>query len=226
MHTINGRVVSKTSVTNNAYDIKIVAIEDDTACAYLDWAMGVIASGALPEVLDGLQLVHRCILFSMTGVCNDCSRPCHKFARAGGYVMGNYSPHGELAMYGAVMRLTQDVNLRVTMVDCPGNVLRRAATSASASRHTGAILSNAAHTLIEYLDRETVDVPSNYDDTLHGAERQLGAFSRQVGQRHQRYFGGYGNTSSNTQSWQLDRHLQCHGRAWQSPWGTPFPHAD
>jgi len=157
---------SETMGANIVTDIKPVAIEEEMKSSYLDYAMSVIVSRALPDVRDGLKPVHRRILFSMKEAGNDYNRPYRKSARVVGDVMGKYHPHGNLAIYDAMVRLTQDFNLCVPLIDGQGNFGSMDGDSPAAERYTEARLSQAAHTLIEDIDKETVDFQSNYDETL------------------------------------------------------------
>lgn len=146
-------------------DIKPVAIEEEMKRSYLDYAMSVIVSRALPDVRDGLKPVHRRILYAMKATGNEYNRPYRKSARVVGEVMGKYHPHGDMAIYDAMVRLTQDFSLRVPLIDGQGNFGSMDGDPAAASRYTEARLSKSAHELLEDIDKDTVDFYPNYDET-------------------------------------------------------------
>lgn len=148
-----------------ATDIKPVAIEDEMKRSYLDYAMSVIVSRALPDVRDGLKPVHRRILYAMKEANNEYNRPYRKSARTVGDVMGKYHPHGNMAIYDAMVRMAQDFSLRVPLIDGQGNFGSIDGDPAAAERYTEARLSRAAHDLLEDIDRDTVDFQPNYDDS-------------------------------------------------------------
>ena len=147
-------------------DIKVVSIEDEMKGSYLDYAMSVIVSRALPDVRDGLKPVHRRILFAMNEVGNSYNKPHRKSARVVGEVMGKYHPHGDAAIYDALVRLAQDFNLRVPLIDGQGNFGSMDGDQAAAARYTEARLSKCAHELLYDIDSETVDFQPNYDDSI------------------------------------------------------------
>jgi DNA gyrase subunit A len=147
-------------------DIKPVAIEEEMKRSYLDYAMSVIVSRALPDVRDGLKPVHRRILFAMKDSGNDYNRPYRKSARVTGEVMGKYHPHGNMAIYDALVRLTQDFSLRLPLIDGQGNFGSMDGDPAAAERYTECRLARSAHDLLEDIDKDTVDFQPNYDDSL------------------------------------------------------------
>jgi DNA gyrase subunit A len=147
-------------------DIKPVAIEEEMKRSYLDYAMSVIVSRALPDVRDGLKPVHRRILYAMKEAGNEYNRPYRKSARTVGDVMGKYHPHGDMAIYDAMVRLAQDFSLRLTLIDGQGNFGSMDGDPAAASRYTEARLSKPSHALLEDIDRDTVDFQPNYDDSM------------------------------------------------------------
>ncbi|MGL5137460.1 MAG: DNA gyrase subunit A, partial [Beijerinckiaceae bacterium] len=136
--------------------------------SYLDYAMSVIVSRALPDVRDGLKPVHRRILFSMHENKNLPERPYTKCARIVGDTMGKYHPHGNLAVYDALVRMAQDFSLRLPLIDGQGNFGSMDGDSAAADRYTEARLARASMSLLADLDEDTVDFVSNYD----GKERE------------------------------------------------------
>ncbi|MEO5373589.1 MAG: DNA gyrase subunit A [Alphaproteobacteria bacterium] len=133
--------------------------------SYLDYAMSVIVSRALPDVRDGLKPVHRRILYSMKESGYDYNRPFRKSARIVGDVMGKYHPHGDSAIYDAMVRMAQDFSMRLPLVDGQGNYGSMDGDPPAAMRYTEARLARSAHTLLEDIDRDTVDFQSNYDET-------------------------------------------------------------
>lgn len=146
-------------------DIKMVPIEEEMKRSYLDYAMSVIVSRALPDVRDGLKPVHRRILHAMKEAGNEYNRPYRKSARVVGDVMGKYHPHGNMPIYDAMVRLTQNFSLRLPLIDGQGNFGSIDGDSPAAERYTEARLSRAAHDLLEDIDKQTVDFQPNYDET-------------------------------------------------------------
>ena len=150
----------------SAADIKPVAIEEEMKSSYLDYAMSVIVSRALPDVRDGLKPVHRRILFAMKEAGNDYNRPYRKSARVVGDVIGKYHPHGDSPIYDAMVRMAQPFSMRDLLVDGQGNYGSIDGDPPAAMRYTEARLTKQAHFLLEDIDKETVDFQSNYDESL------------------------------------------------------------
>jgi DNA gyrase subunit A len=148
-----------------AFDITPVTIEDEMKRSYLDYAMSVIVARALPDVRDGLKPVHRRILYSMKENGYDWNRPFRKSARIVGDVMGKYHPHGDSAIYDAMVRMAQEFSMRLPLIDGQGNFGSMDGDPPAAMRYTEARLARSAHSLIEDFDKDTVDFGSNYDDT-------------------------------------------------------------
>ncbi len=148
-------------------EIKPIAITDEMKKSYLDYAMSVIVSRALPDVRDGLKPVHRRILFSMHENKNLPDRPYTKCARIVGDTMGKYHPHGNLAVYDALVRMAQDFSLRLPLIDGQGNFGSMDGDSPAADRYTEARLDKAAMPLLEDLDLDTVNFQPNYDGKEH-----------------------------------------------------------
>ena len=134
--------------------------------SYLDYAMSVIVSRALPDVRDGLKPVHRRIIYSMFENGYDYNRPFRKSARIVGDVLGKYHPHGDRSVYEAMVRMAQPFSMRVPLVDGQGNFGSMDGDSAAAMRYTEARLAKVAHSLIDDIDKDTVDFMPNYDETL------------------------------------------------------------
>ena len=134
--------------------------------SYLDYAMSVIVSRALPDVRDGLKPVHRRILYAMKEGGYDYNRPFRKSARIVGDVMGKYHPHGDSAIYDAMVRMAQDFSLRLPLVQGQGNFGSMDGDRAAAMRYTEARLARSAHALLEDFDKETVDFQPNYDESV------------------------------------------------------------
>ncbi len=147
-------------------DVTPVAIEDEMRSSYLDYAMSVIVSRALPDVRDGLKPVHRRILFSMKENGYEFNKPYRKSARIVGDVMGKYHPHGDQAIYDAMVRMAQDFSLRLPLIDGQGNFGSMDGDKAAAMRYTEARLARSAHELLEDIDRDTVDFQANYDESM------------------------------------------------------------
>jgi len=145
-------------------DIKPVSILDEMKRSYLDYAMSVIVSRALPDARDGLKPVHRRILFSMREQNFTPDRPYNKSARTVGDVIGKYHPHGDLAVYDAMVRMAQDFSMRAPLIDGQGNFGSVDGDPPAAQRYTEARLDRVALLLLEDLDKDTVDFRPNYDD--------------------------------------------------------------
>ncbi len=147
-------------------DIRPIAIADEMKRSYLDYAMSVIVSRALPDVRDGLKPVHRRILFGMHELGLDHNKKYMKSARVVGEVMGKYHPHGNLAIYDALVRMAQDFSLRVMLVDGQGNFGSIDDDPPAAERYTECRLTKVAGTMLADLDKSTVEFRDNYDGTL------------------------------------------------------------
>ncbi|QIB35861.1 DNA gyrase subunit A [Ancylobacter pratisalsi] len=144
-------------------DIRPVSITDELSRSYLDYAMSVIVSRALPDVRDGLKPVHRRILFSMRENNYTPERPYNKSARVTGDTMGKYHPHGNQAIYDALVRLAQDFSMRLPLIDGQGNFGSIDGDPPAAERYTEVRLAKPAMTLLDDLDKDTVDFQDNYD---------------------------------------------------------------
>ena len=145
-------------------DIKPVSILDEMKRSYLDYAMSVIVSRALPDVRDGLKPVHRRILYAMRELNFTPDRPYNKSARTVGDVIGKYHPHGELAVYDALVRMAQDFSMSAPLIDGQGNFGSVDGDPPAAQRYTEARLAPVAIALLDDLDNDTVDFKPNYDD--------------------------------------------------------------
>jgi DNA gyrase subunit A len=143
-----------------------INIEDEIQKSYLEYALSVIIGRALPDVRDGLKPVHRRILFAMSEGGNDWNRPYRKSARIVGDVIGKYHPHGDTAVYDAIVRMAQDFSLRYPLVDGQGNFGSIDGDSPAAMRYTEVRLTRVAHELLQDLEKETVDFVGNYDGSL------------------------------------------------------------
>lgn len=152
--------------TSHKSDIKPINIEEEMQRSYLDYAMSVIVSRALPDVRDGLKPVHRRVLFAMKQAGNDHTKPHRKSANVVGKVMAEYHPHGDMAIYDALVRLAQDFSLRLPLIDGQGNFGSLDGDPAAAMRYTECRLAKVSHDLLDDLDKETVDFRPNYDDRL------------------------------------------------------------
>ena len=143
-----------------------INIEEEMKSSYIDYSMSVIVARALPDVRDGFKPVHRRILYGMLGLGNTSDRPYKKCARVVGDVLGKYHPHGDSSVYGALVRLAQDWNMRYTLVDGQGNFGSVDGDSAAAMRYTECRLSKLGERIMDDLDKETVDMAENFDATL------------------------------------------------------------
>ena len=146
--------------------IKVINIEDEMKSSYIDYSMSVIVARALPDVRDGFKPVHRRILYGMLGINNTSSQPYKKCARVVGEVLGKYHPHGDSSVYGALVRLAQDWNMRYTLVDGQGNFGSVDGDSAAAMRYTECRLSKMGEHIMDDLEKDTVDMMNNFDDSL------------------------------------------------------------
>ncbi|QLF70460.1 DNA gyrase subunit A [Peteryoungia desertarenae] len=147
-------------------DIQPISIMEEMQRSYLDYAMSVIVSRALPDVRDGLKPVHRRILYGMSELGIDWNKKYVKCARVTGDVMGKYHPHGNMAIYDALARMAQPWSLRLPLIDGQGNFGSIDGDPPAAERYTECRLQKAAHSLLDDLDKETVDFRDNYDGTL------------------------------------------------------------
>ena len=152
--------------SDEPFDIGQIAIEEEMKRSYLDYAMSVIVSRALPDVRDGLKPVHRRILYSMHENGYDSSRPYRKSARIVGDVMGRYHPHGDQAIYDAMVRMAQNFSMRLPLIDGQGNFGSMDGDPPAAMRYTEARLGPSAETLLDDIDKETADFQANYDETV------------------------------------------------------------
>ena len=143
-----------------------INIEQEMKSSYIDYSMSVIVARALPDVRDGFKPVHRRILYGMLGIGNTNAKPYKKCARVVGEVLGKYHPHGDSSVYGALVRLAQDWNMRYTLVDGQGNFGSVDGDSAAAMRYTECRLSKMGERIMDDLDKETVDMANNFDDSL------------------------------------------------------------
>lgn len=144
-------------------EILPIAIEEELKHSYLDYAMSVIVSRALPDVRDGLKPVHRRVLFAMHELGNDYNKAYKKSARVVGDVIGKYHPHGDSAVYETIVRMAQDFSLRYLLVDGQGNFGSVDGDSAAAMRYTEVRMTRLAHELLADLEKDTVDWEENYD---------------------------------------------------------------
>ena len=154
-------------IVNLNQELIPINIEDEMKRSYLDYAMSVIVSRAIPDVRDGLKPVHRRILFAMHEGGYHAGRPHRKSARIVGDVIGKYHPHGDTAVYDSLVRMAQDFSLRVPLVDGQGNFGSMDGDSPAAMRYTESRLEKVAHTMLEDIDKETVSFQPNYDGSEH-----------------------------------------------------------
>ena len=147
-------------------EITPISIEEEMRASYLDYAMSVIVSRALPDVRDGLKPVHRRILYAMKENGYEAGKPYRKSARIIGDVMGKYHPHGDQAIYDAMVRMAQEFSMRLPLIDGQGNFGSMDGDRAAAMRYTEARLTLAAQALLEDIDTDTVDFHPNYDESV------------------------------------------------------------
>ncbi|MBL3553626.1 DNA gyrase subunit A [Rhodovulum sulfidophilum] len=146
-----------------AYDGPVIAIEKEMQTSYLDYAMSVIVSRAIPDLRDGLKPVHRRILFAMHETGNTHDKPYRKSARAVGDTMGKYHPHGDSAIYDALVRMAQPFSMSLPLLDGQGNFGSMDGDSAAAMRYTEVRMAKAAQALLTDIEKDTVDFQDNYD---------------------------------------------------------------
>src|ERR1700716_4175009 len=148
-----------------ALNMQPVNIEDEMKRSYLDYAMSVIIGRALPDVRDGLQPVHRRVLWAMHELGNTYNKPYKKSARVVGDVIGKYHPHGDTAVYDTIVRMAQHFSMRYVLVDGQGNFGSVDGDAAAAMRYTEVRMARLAHELLADIDKETVDFVANYDES-------------------------------------------------------------
>ena len=151
--------------TNDQNRIIPVNIEEQMKTAYIDYSMSVIVGRALPDVRDGLKPVHRRILFAMNELGLNYNRAYKKSARIVGEVLGKYHPHGDTAVYDALVRMAQEWSLRYTLVDGQGNFGNQDGDSPAAMRYTEARLERVAEHMLDDIDKDTVEFQLNFDDS-------------------------------------------------------------
>ena len=154
-----------TATDPKPFDISPVSIEDEMKRSYLDYAMSVIVSRALPDVRDGLKPVHRRILYAMKESGYDWNRAYRKSARIVGDVMGKYHPHGDSAIYDAMVRMAQSFSMRLPLIDGQGNFGSMDGDPPASMRYTEARLAKAASIMLDDIDKDTVEFGPNYDDS-------------------------------------------------------------
>ncbi len=150
-----------------AKEVLPVNLEDEMKSSYLEYAMSVIVGRALPDVRDGLKPVHRRVLYAMSVLGNDWNKPYKKSARVVGDVIGKYHPHGDTAVYDTIVRMAQPFSMRYMLVDGQGNFGSVDGDAAAAMRYTEVRMAKIAHSMLDDLDKETVDFAANYDESEH-----------------------------------------------------------
>ena len=164
MDTTNeGQLPQDSNETNKIIQVNI---EEQMKTAYIDYSMSVIVGRALPDVRDGLKPVHRRVLFAMHELGNTFNKPYKKCARIVGEVLGKYHPHGDVSVYDAIVRMAQPWSMRYMMVDGQGNFGSADGDNPAAMRYTEARMQKLGESIIEDLEKETVDFTLNFDDTL------------------------------------------------------------
>nr|HPR04075.1 DNA gyrase subunit A [Deltaproteobacteria bacterium] len=143
-----------------------VAIDQEMRRSYLDYSMSVIIGRAIPDARDGLKPVHRRILYAMQDLGNTHNRPYKKSARIVGDVIGKYHPHGDQAVYDAIVRMAQGFSMRYTLVDGQGNFGSVDGDPAAAMRYTEVRMSRIAEEMLSDIEKDTVDFHPNYDESM------------------------------------------------------------
>ena len=141
-----------------------VSLEEEMKQSYLDYAMSVVVSRALPDARDGMKPVHRRVLYAMYELHNDWNKPFKKSARVVGDVIGKYHPHGESAVYDTIVRLAQDFSMRYPLINGQGNFGSIDGDNAAAMRYTEIRLQKITAEILSDLDKQTVDFAPNYDN--------------------------------------------------------------
>lgn len=158
--------LNEPEITRDNDKIIAINIEDQMKSAYIDYSMSVIVGRALPDVRDGLKPVHRRILYAMNELGMDFNKPTRKCARIVGEVLGKYHPHGDTAVYDALVRMAQEWNIRYTLIDKQGNFGSPDGEGPAAMRYTEARMQKVTAFLLEDIDKDTVDFQLNFDDSL------------------------------------------------------------
>ncbi len=188
-------------------DVRPVSITEEMKRSYLDYAMSVIVSRALPDVRDGLKPVHRRILYTMYENGFTPDKPYKKSARVVGDVMGKYHPHGNQAIYDALVRLAQDFSMRLPLIDGQGNFGSVDGDPAAAERYTEARLAKPAMALLDDIDLDTVDFTLNYSGEFREPAVLPARFPKSAGQRRRRHRRRHGDQYPAAQSGRGDRRL-------------------
>ena len=187
-------------------DLQPVTLEEEMRRSYLDYAMSVIVARALPDARDGLKPVHRRILYAMHESGYTPDKPYRKSARVVGDVMGKYHPHGDLAIYDAMVRMAQPFSMRARLIDGQGNFGSVDNDPPAAMRYTEVRLARASMMLLEDIDKDTVDFQPNYDES-ETEPRPSGRFPQPSHQWRLRHRGRHGNKHPHAQP---DRNHGCH----------------
>ena len=189
-------------------DIRPVSILDEMKRSYLDYAMSVIVARALPDARDGLKPVHRRILYAMYENGFEWNKPYRKSARTVGDVIGKYHPHGDQSVYDALVRMAQDFSMRVPLIDGQGNFGSVDGDMPAAMRYTESRLTKIAQSLLDDIDKDTVDFQPNYDSSRPRADGSAGQVPEPAGQRRRRHRGRHGDQHPAAQSRRGDRRLR------------------
>src|SRR5580765_7970952 len=153
--------------TNDQNRIIPVNIEEQMKTAYIDYSMSVIVGRALPDVRDGLKPVHRRILYAMNELGLNFNRPYKKCARIVGEVLGKFHPHGDSAVYDALVRMGQEWNMNHVLIGRPGNFGSQDGDPPAAMRYTEARLERLTESMLDDIEKDTVDFQLNFDDSMH-----------------------------------------------------------
>ena len=205
--------------------IEPISIIEEMQRSYLDYAMSVIVSRALPDVRDGLKPVHRRILYAAHESGYHWNRKYVKSARPVADVMGKYHPHGDASIYDALVRMAQDWSLRVPLIDGQGNFGSIDGDPPAAMRYTESRLTKVAHELLEDIDKDTVDFQETYDASEQRAEGSAGSLPQPSGQRFRRHRRRHGHQHSAAQSGRsLQRRHRHHRQSGDRPAGADGDH--
>ena len=205
-------------------DIRPVSILDEMKRSYLDYAMSVIVARALPDARDGLKPVHRRILYAMYENGFEWNKPYRKSARTVGDVIGKYHPHGDQSVYDAMVRMAQEFSMRVPLIDGQGNFGSVDGDMAAAMRYTESRLTKIAQSLLDDIDKDTVDYPGQLRRFFPGTAGAAGQIPEPAGQWRRRHRGRHGHQYPAAQSRRGDRCLRGADR--QSRARHRRPHQD
>ena len=192
---------SDTPPERPVFDGPSISVEQEMKTSFLDYSMSVIVSRAIPDLRDGLKPVHRRILFGMSEGGYDYNKPYKKSARLVGDVMGKYHPHGDTAIYDAMVRMAQDFSMSLMLADGQGNFGSMDGDNPAAMRYTEVRMAKVAEELLKDLDKEHRRFPAELFERIPRADCPARAVPEPAGQRLARDRGRHGDEHPAAQSW-------------------------